>query len=251
MDPLPIDQHNIEIQQNLNYWKNKPVLQEIYRNFYRLIGSHVDYAIGGKIVELGSGIGNIKLEIPQAVCTDLFRNPWIDQVENAYSLSFRDEEVSNLILFDVFHHLQYPGTALSEFKRVLKPGGRVIIFDPSISALGFLVFGIFHHEPIGWFRKIHWNAPSDFDPRSAAYYAAQGNAEKVFFSKKYKGCMADWRVISRMKLPALSYVLSGGYSKPQLFSSVNKGTIDKIEKVLMHLPGLFSTRALIVLQKKQ
>lgn len=249
MDSLPIDQHNIEIQQNLNYWKNKPVLQLIYRNFYRLIGGQVDYAVDGKIVELGSGIGNVKLEIPRAICTDLFMNPWIDQVENAYSLSFADEEVSNLILFDVFHHLQYPGTAFSEFRRVLKPGGRVIIFDPSMSVLGFLVYGLFHHEPVGWFRKIQWNAPSGFDPWSSAYYAAQGNAEKVFFSKKYQDCLADWKVLYRKKLPALSYVLSGGYSKPQLFPWLKSGTIDKMEKVMAHLPQLFSTRALVVLQK--
>ncbi len=250
MDSLPVDQHNIEIQQNLNYWKHKPVLQLIYRNFYRLISSQVDYAVDGKIVELGSGIGNVKLEIPRAICTDLFLNPWIDQVENAYSLSFADEEVSNLILFDVFHHLQFPGTALSEFMRVLKPGGRVIIFDPSMSALGFLIYGIFHHEPVGWFRKIHWEAPSDFEPWSTAYYAAQGNAEKVFFSKNYQDYMADWKVIYKIKLPALSYVLSGGYSKPQLFPWLKSDTIEKIEKVIKHLPILFSTRALVVLQKK-
>ncbi len=250
MDPLPLNQHNIEIQQNLDYWKNKPVLEIIYRNFYRLIGSQVDYSFEGKIVELGSGIGNVKLEIPRAICTDLFRNPWIDQVENAYSLSFGDEEVSNLILFDVFHHLQHPGTALAEFRRVLNPGGRVIIFDPSMSALGFMVYGIFHHEPVGWFRKIQWDAPSGFEPWSAAYYAAQGNVEKVFFSKKYQRCLADWKILSRKKLPALSYVLSGGYSKPQLFPSLKPDTLDKIEKVLAHLPGLFSTRALVVLQKK-
>lgn len=250
MESLPIDQHNIEIQQNLNYWKNKPVLQTIYRNFYRLIGSQVDYSVEGKIVELGSGIGNVKLEIPRAICTDLFRNPWIDQVENAYSLSFADEEVSNLILFDVFHHLQYPGTALAEFRRVLKPGGRVIVFEPSMSALGFMVYGIFHHEPVGWFRKIQWNAPSGFDPLSASYYAAQGNAERIFFSKKFNESLADWKLISRKKLPALSYVLSGGYSKPQLLPSLKPDTLERLEKVLALLPGLFSTRAMVVLQKK-
>ena len=51
-------------------------------------------------MELGSGIGNIKSVIDSAICTDIFDNPWIDQVENAYRLSFLDNEVSNIILFD-------------------------------------------------------------------------------------------------------------------------------------------------------
>jgi len=251
MNDLPIDQHNKEIQQNLNYWENKPVLQAIYKAFYRLICQQVDYTIDGKIVELGSGIGNIKMEIPQAICTDLFKNPWIDQVENAYTLNFEDCTVSNLILFDVFHHIQYPGTALQEFGRVLKPDGRVIIFDPSISLTGFLVYGLFHHEPVARFKKIQWFAPDEFNPWSSSYYAAQGNAERVFFSKYYLNQLSDWSIILRKKYSALTYILSGGYSKPQLFSSRYYDRIKGMEKVLDLFPGLFSTRQLVVLLKKK
>ncbi len=244
-----IDQHNTEIRQNLNFWKNKPVLQTIYRDFYRLIRDQVDYSLEGKIVELGSGIGNIKMEIPQAICTDLFKNPWIDQVENAYALSFKDREVSNLILFDVFHHIQFPGTALREFFRVLKPGGRVIVFEPAMSMTGFLVYGLFHHEPVAWFKKIHWETPSGFNPWTSSYYAAQGNAERIFFSRHYNGEFPDWKIIYRRKFSALAYILSGGYSKPQLFPSKHYALVKQMEKVLEHLPGLFSTRLLVTIQK--
>ena len=33
------------------------------------------------------------------------------------------ERWSNLILFDVWHHLEYPGSAMAEFARVLAPKG--------------------------------------------------------------------------------------------------------------------------------
>ena len=120
------NRHNKEINENLTYWQNKPILQTIYNDFYALIGAQVDRSQEGLIVELGSGIGNLKQHIPECICTDVFPNPWIDQVENAYRMSFADESVSNLILFDVFHHLEYPKAALNEFRRVLKPHGRVI-----------------------------------------------------------------------------------------------------------------------------
>jgi len=95
---IPEEQHNIEIHENLQSWNNKPILRKVYQKFYKLIKTGVDENLGGKIVELGSGIGNLKSIIPEAICTDLFENPWLDQVENAYNLSFDDNSVSNLIL---------------------------------------------------------------------------------------------------------------------------------------------------------
>jgi SAM-dependent methyltransferase len=250
MEELPIEQHNVEIQENLNFWNNKPVLHEIYRRFYRMISQQADYSLEGKIVELGSGIGNIKMEIPKAICTDLFKNPWIDQVENAYDLSFKDQEVSNLILFDVFHHIEHPGAALKEFHRVLQPGGRVIIFEPSISLTGMMVYGLFHHEPIAPFKKIVWDALEGFDPWASPYYAAQGNAGRVFFTKKYKEKLLEWDLILNRKYAALAYVLSGGYSKPKLYSDKLYPRILQLEGLLDHFPALFSTRLMTVLRKK-
>jgi len=247
---LPGEQHNIEIHENLKSWQNKPVLQKIYLEFYKLIAAQINHIVEGKIVELGSGIGNLKMVVPEVICTDIFQNPWIDQVENAYSLSFENESVSNLILFDVWHHLKYPGTALKEFSRVLKPGGRVIIFDPAMSLLGFVVYGLFHHEPIGIFQKLTWFAENTKELLKNEYYAAQGNASRIFSSSKYKALLSDWKIVKVKKLPSLSYVLSGGYSKPQIIPDRFLSVLFHFEKILDFFPVLFAIRLLIVLEKK-
>jgi len=57
---LPLTQHQIEIERNLRAWESKPLLQEIYTGFYRRIIGLIDTTIPGQIVELGSGIGNLK-----------------------------------------------------------------------------------------------------------------------------------------------------------------------------------------------
>ena len=108
----------------------------------------------------------------------------VDRVENAYSLSFPGDR-SQTHLFDVWHHLEYPGTALAEFYRVLTPGGRLVIFDPAMGILGRIVYGLFHHEPLGLRDEIRWWAPAGFSPSEMTYYAAQGNAHRIFFSKKW------------------------------------------------------------------
>src|SRR5258708_4282127 len=91
--PLSLEQHNIEIFENSGLWEKKPVLRKVYSEFYRAITSRVNPAHPGLIVELGSGMGNIKQHMPQCIATDIFPNPWLDRVENAYHLSFNQGEV--------------------------------------------------------------------------------------------------------------------------------------------------------------
>ena len=121
---MGINLHQDLIEKNHEYWNQKPLLRILYGDFYRLIARNLSNLPGKKTVELGSGLGNIHEVMPNCIRTDLFPNPWIDQVENAYRLSFEYGSVSDLILTDVFHHLKYPGTALQEFFRVLCKGGR-------------------------------------------------------------------------------------------------------------------------------
>ena len=250
MDYTSCEKHNIEIQKNLKYWKSKPILRKIYKDFYQLISKYIQNNIYGKVVEVGSGIGNLKMVIPNCISTDIFPNPWIDRVENAYKMSFTDNSISNLILFDVWHHLKFPGTVLREFNRVLVPGGRVIIFEPAISVLGFIVYGLFHNEPIGFFKKIKWNAPKNFSFQKTSYYAAQGNANRVFCSNKFDEFLSDWDIIKIKKISSISYAASGGYSSRQLYPDCFYPSMKLIDKLCDYLPLLFATRLLVIIEKK-
>jgi SAM-dependent methyltransferase len=194
-------------------------------------------------------MGNIKQHIPKAVTTDIFPNPWLDRVENAYHLSFNRGEVGHLILFDVWHHLQYPGTALKEFARVLAPGGRIIVFDPAMGLIGRLVFGHFHHEPLGLKQRIEWNAPDGFAGREPTYYAAQGNASRVFGSGTFKEELCEWRIAEIKYFSALGYVGSGGFRGPQLYPFRCWPILNKVDRVLSRFPSLAS-RMLVVLEQK-
>ena len=240
--------HHIEIRDNLKYWERKPILHIIYDEFYAMIVGQLNQSIGGKTVEIGSGIGNLKKHIPNCICTDAFDNPWIDRVENAYRLSFDDNEVSNLILFDVWHHLKYPVAAFEEFRRVLKPQGRIIIFEPFISLLGWLVYGVFHPEAVRWFKKINLS-DSGIDVNNLSYYAAQGNATRFFIRKKYRPYLFGFSINTIEKKTAIAYVLSGGYSKKQLFPDSMYPKIKRFETFVKKAPFLFATRLLIVLEK--
>jgi hypothetical protein len=246
---MDTSRHNDEIAKNLEYWNKKPSLQKSYRAFHQLIAQHLIDSSQGHTVELASGIGNIKETIPDCLRTDLFPNPWIDQVENAYKLSFSGEAVSNLIMFDVFHHLRYPGTALAEAFRVIEPKGRLIIFEPCVSLLGRLVYGPLHAEPLALNEEITWQAPEHWSADDIDYYAAQGNASRVFLGQKYSGLLQSWKIVHRQRLSAVSYIGTGGYSMPKLYPDFAYPLMRGIDRVLDFLPWLFATRLLVVLEK--
>lgn len=221
----------------------------VYADFYRLIAQNLSGLPDSRVVELGSGLGNIHEVMPYCIRTDLFPYPWIDQIENAYQLSFEDESVSDLILTDVFHHLKYPGTALAELHRVLRKGGRVLMLEPCMSLLGGVVYGIFHTEPIAVTKKIEWSAPDGWTPDKMDYYAAQGNATRIFVKGKYSSELKGWKKVEAIRFSALAYAASGGYSVSQLYPTGMLPVLKGLEKALDLFPALFATRLLVVLEK--
>jgi SAM-dependent methyltransferase len=246
---MELDKHDEEIDANQQHWDAKPLLRTIYRCFHEQIADCLTRRVKGSVVELGSGIGNIKEVIPDCVRTDLFPRPWLDRTENAYALKYSSGSLSNIILFDVFHHLEYPGTALKEFLRVLSPGGRVLIFDPCLSLLGLLVYGVFHPEAVSLFKPLQWLAPPDWSPKGQCYYASSSQAARLFLMTKYRPLLSQWRIHSIRRWTALEYVLSGGYSRPQLYPTRALPLLHRISQFMDSCPALFATRMLVVLEK--
>jgi hypothetical protein len=245
---MDLEQHNREIHENRLFWEKKPLLRRVYAGFYREIAHRVDPAIPGLLVELGSGMGNVKEHLPACITTDVFPNPWLDRVENAYHLSFPAGSVGHLILFDVWHHLKHPGTALDEFHRVLTMGGRLLIFEPAMGLFGRVAFGHFHHEPVALDQKIEWDAPADFDRDAPGYYAAQGNATRVFQWGENAGRLLGWRVEEVRHFSGLAYLGSGGFRGPQLYPGFLFPAINRLDAWLSGFP-LLASRMLVVLVK--
>jgi SAM-dependent methyltransferase len=239
---IALEQHQLEIEKNLQAWRAKPLLQSIYRGFYDRIVSLVDSNIAGAIVEIGSGIGNLKARLPGAICTDLFPNPWLDLVCDGYELPFADNSVSHVVLFDVFHHLRAPRAFLKEARRVLALNGRLILFEPYISRTSAPVYSLLHHEPVAWREAI---SRTEDLPRPRDYYAAQGNATRIYFRGEQPDALKSWRIFHAEAFSAFSYLLSGGYSKPALYPAHCLHALQKLDARLSRWPRIFGARCLV------
>ena len=183
--------------------------------------------------------------MPQALGTDLFPNRWLDLVCDGYELPFRDGSLSHLILFDVFHHLRAPNAFLREARRVLTEGGRLILFEPYISWFSFPVYALLHHEPVAWRRPIDF---ADQLPRPRDYYAAQGNATRLFFRREKPAWPAGWSVFHAEAFAGFSYLLSGGFSKPALYPARWLPCLQRFDQGCSRWPRLLGARCLIALR---
>jgi len=240
-----LTQHQTEIRSNLRAWQNKPLLRGIYSGFYRRIMGLLDPKLAGRIVEIGSGVGNLKSHLPQSISTDLFPNPWLDAVCDGYELPFVNGSLSHLILFDVFHHLRAPNAFLGEARRVLTRQGRLILFEPYISWSSFPVYALFHHEPVAWQAAINF---AESLPRPRDYYAAQGNATRLFFRHQTRDWPSGWSLVHTEAFAGFSYLFSGGFSKPAFYPARLLPGIERLDRALSRWPGLFGARCLVALQ---
>ena len=234
------------LHRNRQVWEGKPLLRRIYTDFHQRIRNLIDPAVPGRILEIGGGIGSLKSSLPETWTSDLVPNPWLDMACDAYELPLVAGSISHLVLIDVFHHLAAPAAFLKEAQRVLAPGGRLILVEPYISLSSCFVYGLLHPEPIAWRKPIDQRA-SITRPRT--YYAAQGNATRLFFYDTPKEGPLTWRPFHLEAFSAFTYLLSGGFSRPAFYPASWYSFLARLDRGLSRWPRLFGARCLIGFQR--
>lgn len=245
-----VDQHNVEIDENRIHWESKKPLRLAYGQFYAAVAGEILHGLHGLKLEIGSGMGNIKQFIPDCITSDIFPNPWLDRMENAYALSFADHSISHLILFDVWHHLEYPANALREARRVLVPGGRIILMEPAMSVIGRLIYGSCHHEPLGFDKRFNAVPVELGESERKRYFAAQSSADRIFLKRELPGLLNGWNVDCIKKITSFAYLGSGGFRGPRLYPDFAISAVRLADSVLGLMPAVFAARLLIVLTKQ-
>ncbi len=106
-----------------------------------------------------------------------------------------------------------------------------------------------HAEPLALNEEITWQAPDGWSAEDVDYYAAQGNASRVFLGDEHQELLKPWKVVHSQRLSAVSYVATGGYSMPKLYPDFAYPLMRGIDNILDYFPWLFATRLLVVLEK--
>jgi SAM-dependent methyltransferase len=226
-------------------WQARPLLRRIYRDWFALIASRLAQ-VDGTTIELGSGIGQLRGEIPGLVTTDVEETPWADRVVDAGALPYGDGELANIAMLDVYHHLPRPAAFLDEACRALAPGGRVVMLEPYCSALSSLAYRL-HHERLeldgDGFAESDSTDPLDANlaQTTLAFYRQRG---------EYARRWPELPIVEEQLLSLFVYPLSGGFTRRQLLPNALYRPLTALERVLSPLLPLAAFRCLVVLERR-
>jgi len=236
---------------NRKIYQSKDLIKLIYKDYYKVIKKYIYKKNKYKILELGSGGGNIKEIVKECITSDQFKNNNVDRVENIYKINFKKNSISNIILIDVFHHLQFPSLALKEINRILIKNGRVIMIEPAMGLIPRLIYKLFHYEPNGFNLKINWNSIPANIPSSNQYFAAQSLPWGAFVLKELN-LKNNYKIKLIKPFSDFKFLLSGGYSYSSFYPTILYSFIKLIDKILTSISiKIFSARMLVVLEKNK
>lgn len=96
------------------------------------LDEHVSkYGGNSKTLEVGAyGKPSYSRFFTNKIGLDVREGPGVDVVASVYELPFEDNTFETVLCMVVMEHLEYPPQAIAEMKRVLKPGGRIIVSVP-------------------------------------------------------------------------------------------------------------------------
>jgi SAM-dependent methyltransferase len=239
----------MQLEDYKKQWNKKPVLRAIYSDFYKKIEN---VALAGDTLEIGGGIGNLHIHAGRLIKTDIQHSVGVDVVADAQQLPFDNEVFSNIVLFDVLHHLQCPLLFFAEAQRVLKPGGRVIMVEPGITPVSKLLYKMGHEEPVemGWNMNDSCKVDVDKDP-----YDSNQAIPTILFKRDpqlFLTMVKGFKINSSDWLSLFAYPLSGGFKSWSLLPYKWVYPMLKIEEKLLPILGrLMAFRLMVVLEKNE
>lgn len=229
-------------------WQRKPVLRDLYADFHRRMFAQ---CVPGLTLEIGGGIGNLEPDRDDLVITDIQVAPWLDTVADAQALPFRPGSFDNIVMMDVLHHIECPMLFFAEAQRLLRPGGRVVMLEPSMTPLARLFYTYLHNEPVDMSADPFGDCRRD--PRRDPYDANSAVPHLVFRSggERFRERFPQLEPLSTGFLSLFAYPLSGGFQRWSLMPRrLLRGLLGIEDRLLPMLGPLMAFRLLIVLGRR-
>lgn len=188
------------------------------------------YASDTKTLEVGAyGSPSYGRFFNNKIGIDVRPGPGVDQVASVYELPFESESFDVVLCLSVLEHLETPQKAIEEMKRVLKPGGRIIVSVPFLFPIHdapgdywrFTKFGLRNLFKHNW-NIVELRAETTTQETFAVLFQRVGYQTQLRWNRFSKGIIfLVARILS--KLPTLTVKVFGDIKKstlePEAFAS--------------------------------
>ena len=226
--------------------RNKPFLRRFYQDCYQYICDNIPQTDDGLVLEIGSGAGFLKDYIPRLVTTEILNLPTVDIILNAQQLPLKRNCLRAIAIVDAFHHLPDVRSFLRDASVCLRPGGAIVMVEPWVTCWSYLVYRVFHHEPLD-IKTADWTIPGS-GPLSDANMAIPWIVFKRDRSK-FENDFPEWKVEKIILDYPLTYLASGGLSYRGLLPECLFGVSRRLEYISRPLMGFLALFAKITLRR--
>jgi SAM-dependent methyltransferase len=246
----PDDDDILEVQASMLAEKKSAarVFSAIYR---RCLQEEQRYAAAdGMRLELGSGTGFVKHIDARIVTTDVRSGSGIDKYLDAMKMDLPAASLRMLLGLNVFHHIQDPARFLDETRRVLKPGGVLILVEPWYGPVASLLYRYLFSEEDFDKKADSWTATRAAGPMKGANQALS----YIVFQRDAQRFQSGWPELKPVHHDVFanypSYLLSGGINFRQLVPGFTFGLIHGLEYLLYPLRRIFGLHQILVFRKE-
>ncbi|MPZ74613.1 MAG: methyltransferase domain-containing protein [Nitriliruptorales bacterium] len=243
---------DVKLREHRALWGRKPALRGVYTDCYQRM---VAACRSGRTLELGGGPGNFKTfagtKDLDVVSTDIVFTPWLDAVCDGHYLPFVDGAFDNIVMFDVLHHLAKPRLFFAEAQRVLKPGGRLVMVEPAITAGSRLFYTFLHPEPVRMAEDPLATGPPD--PDRDPFDSNQAFPTLLFRRqrRRFEAAFPALGIRAVRWFSFLAYPLSGGFRPWSLVPARLVDPLLRLEAAIEpYLGRLLGFRMITVLERR-
>jgi SAM-dependent methyltransferase len=230
------------LSQRRKIWAARPELRSVYQDWFKQLLRCVDGL--HPVVELGSGPGFFKECFPHLISTDIVPSVYIDVVSDACSLPFRPGTIGAFVMVDVLHHLPRPLEFMVEAAAALRPGGRLAMIEPWITAPSYLLYRYFHNEDCSL--KVDLRRPFG-DLGKKAFDANAAIPFKLL--KQFKAGESPLLLIQADPFIGLPYLATLGFKTERLIPQTVIEIAEVCERLLSPLRRFGATRIHVVWEK--
>tara|TARA_E500000178_G_scaffold296104_1_gene302182 strand:- start:4729 stop:5535 length:807 start_codon:yes stop_codon:yes gene_type:complete len=246
---------NTKIAREMYYSSNSKNVKYLLNKRFKWMNNFIEENDVG--IEVGSGAGFSKdfIANKNLKLTDLGNDDHLDFKNiDAQNTKFEDESFDYVIASNMIHHIPFPIKFFKEMNRILKKGGKLLVFESYCSIIFQLATIIMKHEGFDFTLDV-WD---EKEPKSDEKNAWHGNIavpHLIFDNKeKFNENLGKYFRIEHEKLTeCLIFLNSGGVTSKTKCIPMNNfflNILNTIDKFLVNFfPNVFCMGRRIVLVK--
>ena len=230
-----------------------PALRRLLKARYGWCAAQLEGRVD--VLEVGARHGLVRefIDLPGLKLANLVKHPWIDFESGLFGEGIPDGSFDAILCVHAMHHTAHPPKFFSEMRRILRPGGLLLIHDLQTTPLIRTVLTLMRHR--GWSDDVDvfdpgavCNRPEDPDSENLAL------ADLLFADhSRFESNVPGWKITSHDYCECLSFLTSGGVNSrthslrlPEFAYPV----IEAVDRFLIALlPSLFALSQRVVLQR--